>query len=123
MQHYAPRAKVTLYQGPDEAVLPVMREAASHLLAQGVRVGLLLAEEDVAAFAGLSVVLEIVGRRELLEEVARQLFTSLRALDRAGVAVILARDFGAAGLGLAIRDRLTRAAGGRVINVTASPSR
>jgi len=122
MQHYAPRAEVTLYRGPDEAILPAMREAVSHLLAQGTHVGLLLAEEDVAAFAGLAVVLEVAGRRAALEDVARQLFTSLRALDRAGVAVILARDFGAAGLGLAIRDRLTRAAGGRVINVTA-PSR
>ena len=53
-----------------------------------------------------------------MDEIARGLYASLRALDEAGVAVILARDFGPHGLGLAIRDRLTRAAAGRVVFVT-----
>jgi L-threonylcarbamoyladenylate synthase len=41
----------------------------------------------------------------------------MRALDAAGVTVILAHDFGTKGLGLAIRDRLTRAAAGQVVRV------
>jgi len=51
--------------------------------------------------------------------VARRLFGALRELDAGGVTVILARDFGAGGLGLAVRDRLTRAAEGRVVRVGA----
>jgi L-threonylcarbamoyladenylate synthase len=85
--------------------------------AAGERVGLLVAEEDLPYLDDLPVVCQSVGSMTSLPEVARRLFESLRALDNAGVSLILARDFGASGLGLAIRDRLTRAASGRVIIV------
>jgi L-threonylcarbamoyladenylate synthase len=117
-QHYAPRAKLTLYQGSREAVLRAMHAAAAQLAAAGQRVGLLLAEGDASAFAGLPVTIQSIETDGELESAARQLFTALRALDRAGVTAILARDFGAHGLGLAIRDRLTRAAAGHVVCVT-----
>jgi L-threonylcarbamoyladenylate synthase len=116
-KHYAPRAKLILYRGSRDVLLPVMRDAALHGLEQGQRVGLLLAEEDLPAFSGIPATFQTVGTAGMLEEVARQLFTALRALDHADVAVILARDFGATGLGLAIRDRLTRAAAGNVVDV------
>jgi L-threonylcarbamoyladenylate synthase len=87
------------------------------LYQQGQRVGLLLADEDVSLFSGLPYIIRSVGSQQALDEVARRLFVTLRALDDAEVSVILARDFGAQGLGLAIRDRLTRAAGGHVISV------
>jgi len=116
-QHYAPRARLTLYQGPRAATLRAMRAAAIRLHAQGVRVGLLLAEEALADFAAVPAVFQSAGAQEMPEEIARRLFAALRALDQAEVQIILARDFGAAGLGLAIRDRLTRAAGGDVIQV------
>ncbi|MFN2286467.1 MAG: L-threonylcarbamoyladenylate synthase [Anaerolineae bacterium] len=120
-QHYAPRARLTLYQGSREAVLQTMHTAAARLTAAGQRVGLLLAEEDAAAFADLSVTLQSIETDGELEGAARQLFTALRTLDRAGVSTILARDFGARGLGLAIRDRLTRAAAGNVVRVENTP--
>ena len=40
----------------------------------------------------------------------------MRALEVAGVQVILCRNFDERGLGLAVRDRLLRAASGRVFN-------
>ncbi len=116
-KHYAPRAKLILYRGSGEAVLQAMHEAAWQGIEHGKRVGLLLAEEDLPAFRDVPAVIQTVGTAGMLEEVARQLFTALRALDHADVTVILARDFGTTGLGLAIRDRLTRAAGGNVIDV------
>ncbi|HOU15420.1 MAG TPA: L-threonylcarbamoyladenylate synthase [Anaerolineae bacterium] len=117
MKHYAPRARLTLYRGSRDAVLPVMREVALYSAERGQRVGLLLAEEDLPAFSGVPATVQTVGTGGALEEVARQLFAALRALDHADVTAILARDFGAAGLGLAIRDRLTRAAAGNVVDV------
>ncbi|HNT74772.1 MAG TPA: L-threonylcarbamoyladenylate synthase [Anaerolineae bacterium] len=117
LQHYAPRARVFLYCGPRPVMLAAMHAEAVRLTAPGVRVGLLTAIEDVPALADLSAVIQPVGSEDALDEVARHLFAGLHALDQAGVAVILARDFGTAGLGLAIRDRLTRAAAGRVIDL------
>ena len=49
---------------------------------------------------------------------ARSLFGHLRDLDQRGVAVILAREPAGAGLGPAIRDRLFRAAEGRVLEAS-----
>jgi L-threonylcarbamoyladenylate synthase len=116
-KHYAPRAELTLYQGPRDAVLAAMRAAALRHLEQGERVGILFADEDRGAFVDLPVVSQGMGSFTSLAQIAQQLYASLRAMDEEGVSVILARDFGESGLGLAIRDRLTRAAAGRVLQV------
>jgi len=105
VKHYAPRAKTTLYRGEREAVLARIRRDVS------------VAEEDLALLTDLPVVYRSVGSMTSMEQIAQQLFASLRSLDATGVTVILARDFGPSGLGLAIRDRLTRAAAGDVIVV------
>ena len=116
-QHYAPRAQLRFYTGPRAVVLPALRAAAFELDAAGERVGLLVAEEDRAALSDAPGIIQTLGAQGDVPSIARRLFAALRALDAAGVSVILARDFGSAGLGLAVRDRLTRAAGGDVIRV------
>ena len=118
IKHYAPRAQTTLYRGVRKAVLSRIRQDVSDYVAEGAVVGVLVAEEDLALLTGLPAVCRSVGSMTSMEQIARQLFASLRSLDAAGVTVILARDFGSSGLGLAIQDRLTRAAAGRVIVVT-----
>ncbi len=114
-QHYAPEASLTLFQGPRAQVLPAMRRAALGYIEAGERVGLLLVEEDLSVFADLPVIREALGSVDSLSQIAQRLYSALRALDEAGVEVILARDVGTTGLGLAIRDRLTRAAAGGVV--------
>ncbi len=116
-QHYAPRAQLRFYTGPRAVVLPALRAAAFELDAAGERVGLLVAEEDRASLSDAPGIIQMLGAQGDVPSIARRLFAALRALDAAGVSVILARDFGSAGLGLAVRDRLTRAAGGDVIRV------
>lgn len=116
-KHYAPRARLIFYRGQRDVALAAMRKVVAELAAQGTSVGVLLTEEDADVFAATPATLQRVGSARDLGDVARQLFAALRALDRTGVDVILARDYGADGLGLAIRDRLTRAAGGRVISL------
>ncbi len=71
---------------------------------------LLLAEEDVAFFTDGGWETAVVGSIADLAGVARQLFYTLRQIDRLDVSLILARDFPQVGLGLAVHDRLVRAA-------------
>jgi len=109
-RHYAPRARMILFQGEDRrAVMRAMREEASLHLAHDERVGVLLAEEDRSSFAGIDVTTQTIGSAENAAQIAQNLYAGLRALDEGGMQVILARDFGVAGLGLAILDRLRRA--------------
>jgi L-threonylcarbamoyladenylate synthase len=114
-QHYAPRAELWLVLGPTSGVLAHMRARAQALTSKGRCVGLLIAAEDAPYFSGLPVVVASVGSLQQSATVARQLFGALRDLDRQQVEAVLARDFGSAGLALAVRDRLLRASGGRII--------
>jgi L-threonylcarbamoyladenylate synthase len=100
--HYAPRAGVLLAQ-PGEAIaraLTLFREGASVAVAvpQGVEVPEAL------------VCLRIPGE---VEGLARELYSLLRAIDAAGVDVGVVSVPGEEGLGLAIVDRLRRAAAPR----------
>lgn len=111
LKHYAPRAELRLFEGEREAVLAHMRAMSE------ADVGILATDEDAEIFAGVEAAIERLGSEAEVETVGRRLFAGLRALDQRGVCVILARLPAREGLWLAIRDRLYRAAEGRVIRV------
>jgi L-threonylcarbamoyladenylate synthase len=118
-KHYSPRAPMTLYRGPNEQVVARLATDASVARAIGDCVGVLAATEDLPALPAESEGLHIVALGSIHDPigVAVNLYSGLRALDAAGVDVILARAFPTEdGVGAAIADRLRRAAG-RVITV------
>ncbi len=109
-KHYAPRAELWLFTGEREGVSGKMRQAAVELGKTGRRVGVLISEEQQGSFGDLAVEVYLLGSEKRLDDMAKRLYVGLRALDRQGVEVILAPEVVAEGLGLAIRDRLRRAA-------------
>jgi L-threonylcarbamoyladenylate synthase len=121
-RHYAPRARMTMYEGPPALVVQKIGADARTAVAQGSRVGILAPEEDLTALAPIIAAAAASGRIEVrpygsradVERAARELFAALRDLDASGVAVILASSVGTDGLASAIRDRLVRAADGRI---------
>lgn len=116
-KHYAPRARVMLYEGEPLAVRGAIEDTAHRYLANGRRVGVLMTDEDAQYFTHLGVRIIALGARDDSAAIAKVLFGAMRALDAQGVDVILAPLLGGAGLGEAIRDRLMRAAEGRVYKV------
>jgi L-threonylcarbamoyladenylate synthase len=85
--------------------------------ARGERIGVLTSNDDIVRLADLSAVVVGFGPDGNLEQIAARLYAALRELDRSSLDAILARDvLGTKGLALAIRDRLRRAAAGRVVN-------
>jgi L-threonylcarbamoyladenylate synthase len=127
LKHYAPRARLLYVRGEGDGARAALRAAAGAALARGERVGLLLYDEDAALPAALGadpdgtagsagrVLSAALGPAADPAAVARVLFAAMRRLDALGVDVILARSLPESGLGLAIDDRLTRAAGSRVL--------
>ena len=115
LTHYAPAVPLLLFDGSVESMRAAMLSEARRRQAQGQRVGVLVADEDVATFQQSGVVVCSPGSAANSTQIASSLFTSLRALEDAQVEVILCRQFDDRGLGLAIRDRLLKAAGGNVI--------
>jgi L-threonylcarbamoyladenylate synthase len=121
-RHYAPNATLTLYEGPPDRIVDRIAADARTLVAEGTRVGILAPEEDLLAMAPRLAAAASSGRIEVRaygsratpERAAHDLYASLRDLDGTGVGVILASAIGMEGLGRAVRDRLTRAAEGRI---------
>lgn len=113
-KHYSPRAPLTLYEGPVAAVIARMAADAGVATARGQQVGIIASDDDTLPAGRIA----RLGSYHQPEIVATRLYGALRELDAAGVDMILARQFPSAdGLGGAIRDRLSRAAAGRIIQV------
>ncbi|MEN9939019.1 MAG: hypothetical protein RLZZ387_5598 [Chloroflexota bacterium] len=117
LKHYSPRAPLTLYAGPRAAAIAKMRAEAERLAAEGRAVGVMAAAEDLATLAGSGARVAELGARDDNAQLAARLFAAMRELDAAGVDAILAVAPEREGLGLAVWDRLVRAAEGRVVMV------
>jgi len=116
--HYAPRATLTLYAGPDVARRRRMLEDARASQTAGTRVGALVAEEDVVAFTQAGAMTVALAPAGDLVAAAARLYAALRSLDASGADIILATAIpGDDRLGAALADRLGRAASGRIITV------
>ena len=116
-RHYSPRAPLTLYEGRDalEALARDARAAAD----AGQQVAVVIGDEDWMRLAEELVAVRVVqlGSSEDPAAVAARLYAVLRELDAAGIDLILVHAFvPAEGLGVAIRDRLRRAAAGRIVS-------
>jgi L-threonylcarbamoyladenylate synthase len=117
LKHYSPRARLVCLMGNTDQVRLELRAQAERVLAQGERLGVLLCNESMIALDGLAAERVSLGSLGQLEVVAACLFTGMRALDRAGVDVILTHGYDPHGLGRALNDRLYRAAEGRIVRV------
>jgi len=115
LKHYSPRATLLLFAGSPERALAHMRQAALAAIEHGERVGVMLPNEEIGAFADLAVVIIPLGSRDDMSQIGRRIFAGMRELDRRGMQRILVRAVERTGIGLAIWDRLVRAAEGRVI--------
>ncbi len=112
--HYSPIVPLLLFEGSPQAMREAMHAELKRRIEQGERAGVLIADEDIPAFQDSGAVIYSVGDAANLPQVASSLFAGLRQLENADVQVILCRNFAATGIGLAIRDRLLKAAGGQV---------
>jgi L-threonylcarbamoyladenylate synthase len=102
IRHYAPRARVLLVQSEAELMRVLRRETRDH------RVGVLLPMEWRMPLVPARVLRW--GSWSEPESLARDLYRQMRALDEEGVEVIVCPLPPAEGIGLAIRDRLRKAA-------------
>src|SRR6266487_4276106 len=114
LTHYAPGVPLLLFDGTIEAIHTSMLAEIERRYAKGEHVGILVAEEDIPTFQDSNALVYSPGSEDDLMQVAANLFAGLRSLEEAHVQVILCRNFGEKGLGLAIRDRLLKAAGGKI---------
>jgi L-threonylcarbamoyladenylate synthase len=109
-RHYAPRTPLMVFAGQGGRALAAIRAEAETALTQGKRVGALLPESEIEGLHGLDVRIESLGAD--LPAISHNLYAALRALDGVGLDLLLTHTYSDEGLGLALNDRLRRAAGG-----------
>lgn len=111
--HYAPQVPLCLVLASPEKILAEIARLQDVCRRQGKHVGFLLSRELAAEFDAETV--EILGSRTNAAELATNLYGALRRLDKSAAEVIIAEGYSEAGLGLAVMNRLKKAAGSRVL--------
>ncbi|ARE85873.1 Threonylcarbamoyl-AMP synthase [Clostridium formicaceticum] len=113
--HYAPKAQVYIVKGEEEKVPVKIRELVEQYRRQKKEVGIICFDETYNHYDQGMV--KSMGSRTDFKSVAANLFKILREFDETKVEIILAEAVEEVELGQAIMNRLTKAAGYRIIHV------
>lgn len=114
-RHYAPKAELSVVEGPMELVVSAINRMAAERIAQGFRVGIIGTQETVERYT--KGVVKCIGTREDEATIASHLYGILREFDQENVDYIFSESFARGGIGNAIMNRLLKAAGHHVINI------
>ncbi|RLF95750.1 threonylcarbamoyl-AMP synthase [Thermococci archaeon] len=104
-RHYAPKADLILVEGEIDNIIKKIQEICEEN--RGKKIGI-IATEETKEFYGNNV--RIIGSRKDIRTVAVNLFRILRDFDNEGVDLIVSEGFSTRGLGLAVMNRLRKAA-------------
>lgn len=108
-KHYSPNVPMVLVDGSPEFLQKIIDEKRQ----EGKKVGVLTTEERKDFYQAEKIL--TCGNRKDLSTVARSLFKTLRAFDQEKIDMIISETFPAEGIGIAIMNRLIKAAGHTII--------
>ncbi len=114
-RHYAPKADLSVVEGPMALVIPAINQMASQRVSQGYKVGIIGTEETLDKYQ--YGIVKSIGTREDESTIANHLYAILREFDTEEVDYIYSESFATGGIGSAIMNRLLKAAGHSVIHV------
>lgn len=114
--HYAPRGSMSIVTGSSQArVRTWMQQQLLDAQQRGEQVGVLTFDEDTTDY-GTALRLSL-GSIDQPEQAASRLYGSLRTFDDHQITYILAQGCSEDGVGLAVMNRLSKAAGGQIFTV------
>ncbi|WP_035099967.1 L-threonylcarbamoyladenylate synthase [Aneurinibacillus terranovensis] len=112
-RHYAPKGEMWLIEGDTvDNMAETITRLADKARADGKKVGIMATEESAERYPAEHTVLACGKRTDLLT-VAHHLYDVLRQFDERHVDLILAETFPEKGVGVAVMNRLGKAAGGK----------
>ena len=112
-KHYSPDGQVTLIEGEESTVVEALRRLYAHADSEGHRACVMCFTEHVDALQTCRP--HDIGPKDDPAEVARRLFATLRNLDDEQMDVIFSEVVPPEGVGLAVMNRLGRAAAFRTV--------
>ncbi|MCX7842452.1 MAG: L-threonylcarbamoyladenylate synthase [Clostridia bacterium] len=114
--HYSPKADVIIVEGKIKNVAAKILELARESKAAGGKPGIMATEQTMHLYGREAEVISM-GDRDKPETIAASIFSILRRFDELGIQVIFAEGVENTGIGLAIMNRMRKAAANRVIKV------
>ena len=115
-KHYAPKGDLTIVTGTEKNVIIKINDLVSLGQQKGEKVGVIGTDETIMKYRGDSI--KSVGSRMDEESIAHRLYAILREFDDEEVTLIYSESFDVGGMGQAIMNRLLKAAGHQVLDVS-----
>lgn len=115
-RHYAPKGELTIVTGEPKQVVKYINEQTEVFAGEGKKVGVIASEENTASYQAQ--IVKSVGSRADESAIAHNLYRILREFDDEEAEVIFSEAFAEGSLGQAIMNRLLKAAGHKLINLT-----
>ncbi|MDI6600452.1 MAG: L-threonylcarbamoyladenylate synthase [Thermoanaerobacteraceae bacterium] len=112
--HYSPDAEVVIVSGPSDMVVREINRLSKEDMANGKKVAVLASDETKGLY---DIMVIPIGSKEDKLSISGNLFAALRKLDDMGIDKAYAEAVDEEGLGLAIMNRMKKAAGYRIIKV------
>lgn len=113
--HYAPDADMIIVKGELDNIKRKIQELVGESAGRGLKVGVLASEETKDYYRNC-VVLSL-GSRTNADIIASNVFKRLREFDKLGVDIIFAEAFSEKNVGMAVMNRMKKAAGSNIIEV------
>ncbi|ADL52754.1 L-threonylcarbamoyladenylate synthase [Clostridium cellulovorans] len=114
-KHYAPKASVIIIKGEINKTVEKINEIVQNYIDDGIKVGIMATDETKTYYKKGEVI--SLGSRSDLTSIGRNLFGVLRTFDDLGVEYIISEAFEEKEYGLAIMNRLNKAAGYNIISL------
>ncbi|MDO4619664.1 MAG: L-threonylcarbamoyladenylate synthase [Lachnospiraceae bacterium] len=114
-RHYAPKAPLTIVEGPDRAVIDRINELTEEAAAKGLKAGVIATAEHAGSYHAASV--HTIGSRRDEDTIARNLFAILRDFDSEKMDILFSESLDTPRMGMAVMNRLLKAAGHQVMKV------
>lgn len=114
-RHYAPKAPVKIISGDLQKTIAKINEIVQNYIDADKKVGIMATDESAPYYS--KAIVKSLGSRKNLSNIGENLFKTLREFDNENVDIILSEAFEEKGLGIAIMNRLKKAAGFDIINV------
>lgn len=115
-RHYAPKAEMILFLGSFDKQKEAIKAQAILLAKEGKKVGIMATDEGKLSYQGLGLV-RSMGSRQEKGKIGANLFKVLRAFDDDQVDIILAESVSKDHIGMAIMNRLLKAADGKTFGL------
>lgn len=115
-KHYAPNGQVTIIKGEIDRVVDDINKRKDFYIQNGKKVGILATEQTKECYGDSTRVI-VLGDRDNPNSIASQLFAALREFDAIGMDVILAEAIDTTGVGMAVMNRMLRAAAFNIVEV------